>query len=84
MFDIYPCSICGETGHKIGRCSELSSNKVPPAERGEHGDDEDDSLRCMIQLFPLKEKARINYPVINRQWTFTYEQKHIPMNAEHP
>ena len=48
MFDVYPCSICGEAGHKLGRCNELWQNRVPPPERGQGGDDEeeDDSLNC--------------------------------------
>ena len=48
MFDVYPCTICGETGHKVGRCNELWQNKTPPPERGQGGDDEDDSLRIVI------------------------------------
>jgi len=43
MFDVYPCTICGEAGHTVGRCNELWQNKTPPPERG-HGDEEDDSL----------------------------------------
>ena len=40
-----PCSICSEAGHRVGRCNELWQNKTPPAQRGEHGDDEEDHLR---------------------------------------
>lgn len=40
-----PCSICSEAGHRVGRCTELWQNKTPPAQRGEHGDDEEDHLR---------------------------------------
>lgn len=51
MFDVYPCSICGEAGHTVGRCNELWQNRVPPPERGQGGDDdEDDSLRMIITL----------------------------------
>jgi len=47
MFDVYPCTICGEVGHKVGRCNELWQNRVPPPERGQGGDDEeDDRLNC--------------------------------------
>jgi hypothetical protein len=56
MFDVYPCTICGETGHRVGKCNELWQNKVPPPERGQGGDDEDDSLRMMIIM--LKKVAR--------------------------
>ena len=48
MFDVYPCTICGETGHRVGKCNELWQNKVPPPERGQGGDDEDDSLLIAI------------------------------------
>ena len=48
MFDVYPSTICGETGHRVGKCNELWQNKVPPPERGAHGDDEDDSLLIAI------------------------------------
>jgi hypothetical protein len=49
MFDVYPCSICGEAGHTVGRCNELWQNRVPPPERGSGDDDEeDDSLLIAI------------------------------------
>ena len=43
-----PCCICGEAGHRVGRCNELWQNKVPPPERGQHGDDEEDHLNTTI------------------------------------
>jgi hypothetical protein len=43
-----PCCICGEAGHRVGRCNELWQNKVPPPERGQHGDDEEDHLKTTI------------------------------------
>jgi len=42
--EAFPCRICGEGGHKVGTCPELWQNKVPPPERGQHGDDEDDHI----------------------------------------
>lgn len=51
MFDVYPCSICGETGHKVGRCNELWQNRVPPPERGQGGDDdEEDTINSLAQV----------------------------------
>lgn len=41
-----PCCICGEAGHRVGRCNELWQNKVPPPQRGEHGDE--DHLKTII------------------------------------
>ena len=43
-----PCCICGEAGHRVGRCNELWQNKAPPPERGQHGDDEEDHLKITI------------------------------------
>jgi len=40
--EVIPCSICSESGHKVGRCPELWQNKTPPPEKG--GDHDDDSL----------------------------------------
>lgn len=50
MFDVYPCSICGEAGHKVGRCNELWQNKTPPPERGQGGDDEEDAINSLTQV----------------------------------
>jgi hypothetical protein len=50
MFDVYPCSICGETGHRVGKCNELWQNKVPPPERGQGGDDDEDDSLLLIRL----------------------------------
>jgi hypothetical protein len=47
MFDVCPCTICGETGHRVGKCNELWQNKVPPPERSSGDDEEDDSLRIV-------------------------------------
>lgn len=57
MFDVYPCSICGEAGHKVGRCNELWQNKVPPPERGQGGDDEEDA----INFASLLDQLLINF-----------------------
>jgi hypothetical protein len=43
-----PCYICGEAGHRVGRCNELWQNKVPPPERGQQDDDEEDHLKTTI------------------------------------
>lgn len=59
MFDVCPCTICGETGHRVGKCNELWQNKVPPPERGDHGDDEDDSLRVIIILKKVSRDLKI-------------------------
>lgn len=56
MFDVYPCTICGEAGHKVGRCNELWQNKVPPPERGQGGDDED-----AINFTSLLDQLFINF-----------------------
>lgn len=45
--EAFPCCICGEGGHRVGRCNELWQNKTPPPQKGEHGDDEDDHLRII-------------------------------------
>ena len=42
--EAFPCCICGEAGHRVGKCNELWQNKTPPPQRGEHGDEEDDHL----------------------------------------
>ena len=57
MFDVYPCTICGEAGHKVGRCNELWQNRTPPPERGQGGDDdEEDAINSLskvrIQILP--------------------------------
>ena len=52
MFDVCPCTICGEAGHTVGRCNELWQNKVPPPERGQGGDDEEDSLQIVTLTVP--------------------------------
>ena len=40
--EVIPCSICGDGGHRVGRCVELWQNKTPPPEKG--GDHDEDSL----------------------------------------
>ena len=43
-----PCCICGEADHRVGRCNELWQNKVPPPQRGQQGDGDEDHLKTII------------------------------------
>jgi len=44
MFPSTPCRLCSETDHSAIKCPELWMNRVPPPQKGGHGDDEEDSL----------------------------------------
>jgi len=44
MFPSAPCRLCSESGHSASKCPELWMNRVPPPQKGGHGDDEEDSL----------------------------------------
>ena len=71
MFDVYPCSICGEAGHKVGRCNELWQNKTPPPERGQGGDDEEDDAiisltQVRIRILPCHLIQQLNgFAILN-------------------
>jgi hypothetical protein len=53
MFPSAPCRLCNEAGHSARKCPELWMNRVPPPQKGGHGDDEEDSLtksgNCLAQ-----------------------------------
>lgn len=77
MFDVYPCSICGEAGHKVGRCNELWQNKTPPPERGQGGDEEeDDSLNSFhYYLISITDGQYIRR--ISRETIYSRRQLHL-------